>query len=64
MLPLISEWSPFFSPPRFLCWILALAVVSYASMARHERESSLSPRECESGEMCVMGMGERVDEMG
>ena len=47
---LISEWSPFFSPPRFLCWILALA-----DEARHERESSLSPRECESSDMCVMG---------
>ena len=59
MLPLISEWSPFFSPPRILCWISALA-----DEARHERESSLSSRVCESGEMCVMGMGERVDEMG
>ena len=30
-----------------------------ADGARHERESALSPRECESGEM-----GEHVDEMG
>ena len=59
MLPLISEWSHFFSPPRFLCWIPALA-----DEARHERESSLSLRERESGEMSVMGMEERVDEMG
>ena len=36
--------------PGFLCWFLALA-----DEARYERESSLSPRECESGEMCVMG---------
>ena len=41
------------------CWFLALA-----DEARHMRESSLSPRECESGKMCVMGMGEHVDEMG
>ena len=26
-----------------------------ADEAWHERESSLSPSECESGEMCVMG---------
>jgi hypothetical protein len=50
-IPLITEWSPFFSrPPGLLCWIPALA-----DEARYERESSLSPRECESGEMCVMG---------
>ena len=56
MLPLISEWSPFFSPPRLLCWFLALA-----DEAWYERESSLSPRECESDEICVMGG--RMDEM-
>ena len=50
MLPLISEWSPFFFPPGFLCWFLALA-----DEARYERELSLSPRECESGEVCVIG---------
>ena len=45
--------------PGFLCRIPALA-----DEERHERESSLSPRECENGEMCVMGTGEHVDEMG
>jgi hypothetical protein len=48
MLPLISEWSPFYSPPWVLAWILALA-----DEARQERESSFSPRECESGEMLL-----------
>jgi len=55
---LTREWSPFFSPPGFSCWFPTLT-----DEARYERESSLSPRECEISEMCG-GMGERVDEMG
>jgi len=34
-----------------------------ATEARHERESSLPPRERECGNKCV-GMGERVEEVG
>jgi hypothetical protein len=37
-------------PLGFLCWIPVMV-----DEARHERESSLSPKECESVEMCVMG---------
>ena len=46
---LTSERSPFFSPLEFVgLWLLADKV-------RYEREPSLLPGECESGEMCVMG---------
>ena len=48
-LHLTSERSPFYLPLGFVL-DPALAVE-----ARHERESSLPPREWECGEMCVMG---------
>jgi hypothetical protein len=43
---LFSEWSP--SLPLGL-----VLVPGFGVEVRHERESSLSRRECECGEMCV-----------